>query len=132
MNKKIFKRYPALFLGMALIVVILAIAIINGAKGPGELDEFATCIDESGAKFYGAYWCSHCQNQKDMFGKSKKYLPYVECSTPSGNGQTLACEEAGIESYPTWVFPDGAQEVGEQSLEELASKTGCSLERDIE
>jgi hypothetical protein len=131
MKKKIFKRYPALFLGIALIIVILIIALVNGAKGPGELDEFATCINESGSKFYGAYWCSHCQNQKDMFGKSKKYLPYVECSTPNGNGQTLACEEAGIESYPTWVFPDGAQEVGEQSLEELASKTDCSLERDI-
>jgi thiol-disulfide isomerase/thioredoxin len=93
---------------------------------PGEFDTFASCIKDSGATFYGAFWCPHCQTQKAMFGKSAKLLPYVECSTPS-KSQTAACNEAGIESYPTWKFSDGSVVTGQQSFQQLADKTKCEI-----
>ncbi len=91
------------------------------------LDSFAKCLADKGAKFYGASWCGHCQNQKKMFGESVGFLPYVECSTPDGNDQTAACKENNITSYPTWVFTDGSRESGELSLQKLSEKTGCQL-----
>jgi thiol-disulfide isomerase/thioredoxin len=33
---------------------------------PGKYDEFAKCLTDNGAKFYGAFWCPHCQAQKKM------------------------------------------------------------------
>ena len=37
-------------------------------------------LREAGAKMYGAFWCSHCQEQKVYFGAdAQKDLPYVEC-----------------------------------------------------
>lgn len=91
------------------------------------LVNLANCLAEKGAKFYGAFWCGHCQNQKEMFGEAEKYLPYVECSTEDGKGQLDVCKEKNIVSYPTWEFSDGSREAGELSLEKLSEKTGCQL-----
>eukprot|EP00245_Coleochaete_scutata_P005636 TRINITY_DN19310_c0_g1_i1.p1 TRINITY_DN19310_c0_g1~~TRINITY_DN19310_c0_g1_i1.p1 ORF type:complete len:411 (+),score=62.47 TRINITY_DN19310_c0_g1_i1:86-1318(+) len=76
-----------------------------------------------GAKMYGAFWCSHCYEQKQMFGReAMKYVEYVECY-PDGyrRGVQLdpACEAAGVEGFPTWVV-NGKVLPGERSLEELA------------
>ncbi len=72
------------------------------------------------------YWCPHCQAQKKLFSNSTK-LPYVECSTPNGQGQLPICIEAGITGYPTWEFADGTRLDGERTLEELGTKTNCAL-----
>lgn len=97
---------------------------------PGQLDSFAQCLEEEGATFYGAFWCPHCAEQKRLFGKSEDALPYIECSTPDGQRQTPVCQEAGIQSYPTWEFADGGRLTGVVQLEELAEKTGCQLPED--
>lgn len=95
-----------------------------------DLNEFVTCLADKKVTFYGAFWCPHCQNQKKIFGEAAENLPYVECSTPDGNGQTQVCIDAKIRSYPTWVF--GEEVVpGEHSLEELSAKTGCGLPADL-
>jgi thiol-disulfide isomerase/thioredoxin len=114
---------------------VIAIVIIGGlvsllvvqAKKPGKYDSLAQCINNSGTKFYGAFWCPHCQATKAMFGKSAKLLPYIECSTPDSKGQLPVCTEKGIKGYPTWVFPDGSQISGEQTIQTLADKTKCPL-----
>ncbi|MEZ4210809.1 MAG: hypothetical protein R3B39_00715 [Candidatus Paceibacterota bacterium] len=117
-------------------IVIIAVAVIGGliilqtasnkeAGKPGQYDALATCLGEAGAKFYGAFWCPHCNNQKKAFGKSEKLLPYTECSTPDGNAQTQVCIDNEIQSYPTWIFADGSRLTGEQSPETLAEKTSC-------
>ena len=62
-----------------------------------ELDAFAQCITDSGATLYGAWWCPHCEAQREMFGTSEQYLPYQECSLPSSKSQNLVCKKAGIE-----------------------------------
>lgn len=115
--------------------MVLVVLIVGGTgayfgfrpEKPGQLDGFAQCVKDSGAEFYGTFWCSHCQNQKKLFGSSKQYLPYIECSSPDGESQNQICKDKGIEGYPTWVFGDGSRLSGELSLETLASKTQCVL-----
>lgn len=92
-----------------------------------DLDAFAACLGDKGAKFYGASWCSFCNAQKDLFGSSVALMPYIECAIEGEQGQTKICIDANIQSYPTWIFADGSQESGVQSLEKLANKTGCAL-----
>ncbi|MGC9599219.1 MAG: hypothetical protein ABSE18_02425 [Minisyncoccia bacterium] len=93
----------------------------------GTYDAFAKCIASTTTKFYGAFWCSHCEDQKREFGNAAQYLPYIECSTPDGSGETKACQDAGITEYPTWYFPDGSSSTGVQSPQMLSQKTGCPL-----
>lgn len=117
--------------GVAILVVILVIAggiwAFNASSGPGPYDSLAKCLGEKGAKFYGAFWCPHCKEQKELFGSSAKYLPYIECSTPDGKGQTDVCKQANIQSYPTWEFADGSRTSGVVALVSLAQKTSCPL-----
>jgi len=87
-------------------------------------DMFAECLSDAGAKFYGAFWCPHCQAQEALFKESKN-LPYVECSTPDGEGQTPICIKEGITGYPTWKFVDGTELGGVQTFAALAKKTAC-------
>ena len=123
-----------LYILIALVVlagiVFIIVAPARGS-GPGKYDAFATCIAQSGATFYGAFWCPHCQAQKKLFGTSAKLLPYVECSTPDASGQVKACTDKNITSYPTWELADGTRIPDENSagvtLETLAAKTGCVL-----
>lgn len=93
------------------------------------LEALANCLTEKGAKFYGAFWCSHCNNQKEMFGEAAKSLPYIECSTEDGNGQLDICKDNNVTGYPTWEFTDGTRETGELSPEKLAEKTGCQISK---
>jgi hypothetical protein len=110
----------------ALLAVYLYIQSIP--PPPGMYDAFAKCIAQSGAKFYGAFWCPHCAAQKQEFGSSEQYLPYVECSLPDDeSAQTQICIDKNIGSYPTWVFPDGSRLTGTTPLATLAQKTGCAL-----
>ena len=42
--------------------------------------DLARRLRAAGARFYGAFWCSHCFEQKVAFGAAAaKELPYVEC-----------------------------------------------------
>lgn len=121
-------KNKTIIITVALIVIGLVVALaIKSSSQPGKLDSFAQCLKENGAIFYGTFWCPHCQKQKELFDKSAKRLPYVECSTPDGRGQTVACKDKNIESYPTWEFKDGSRLNGEISLKQLAEKTGCLL-----
>ncbi len=127
-NINYMKSTTIIYIAIGIIIIGAGVFyFVNANSKPGKYDEFAKCLTASGAKFYGAFWCPHCQNQKAEFGKSAKYLPYIECSTLDGKGQLQVCKDAGIESYPTWVFPDGTRDSGEISFEELSQKTNCPL-----
>ncbi len=116
--------------GAAVLVVVgLVVFAANSSVGqgtPSPYDAFAQCLTDSGATMYGAWWCSHCENQKELFGSSFDNVNYIECST-AARTMNQTCSDAGIEGYPTWRFSDGSQLSGEQSLETLAQKSGCSL-----
>jgi hypothetical protein len=92
-------------------------------------DTFARCLSDRHLLMYGAYWCPHCAEQKEKFGASFRYAPYVECGIPGNlRGEQQACKDAGIKRFPTWQFPP----VGERierilSLEELSDRSGCPL-----
>lgn len=126
------KQQKTIFFSVLLVLVIALglVAVFETNKGPvepGKYDQFAMCLKDKGATFYGAFWCPHCQVQKKLFGSSAKLLPYVECSTPNGQSQTQICTDKNIEGYPTWEFADGSRLSGEVSLDTLAEKTGCVL-----
>ena len=112
---------------VALLLVGFVVWLVRTPGRPGKLDGFATCIKDSGAIFYGAFWCPHCQNQKTLFGPSARLLPYIECSTPDGKSQIPICTDAGVQGYPTWKFPNGTVETGELSLGRLSELTSCPL-----
>ena len=112
------------------IVLIFVIGFIYfGANNEPEIglyDDLARCIANSGAKMYGAYWCPHCLEQKELFGSSEIYLPYVECDPRGNNANPQACEEAGIEEYPTWIFANGEKITGKRELSDLSVRTSCT------
>src|SRR3989344_1139331 len=112
-------------IGLVLLPLIIYVLVASPKVSRGNYDQLAQCLTDKGAKMYGAYWCSHCQNQKRMFGPSFSKINSIECSLPDGKTQTQACQEAGIKSYPTWEFGDGSRLEGEVSLETLAQKTNC-------
>ena len=125
-NKKMKKNTLLLSLG-AILFVALVVWLVLAPSKPGKLDAFAQCINDSGTKYYGAFWCPNCKNQEAMFGLSAKLLPRTECSTPNGKGQLPICQDADIKGYPTWDFPDGSRETGTLPLERLSEKTTCPL-----
>jgi len=113
--------------------LLFAVKTMNKPAGNtrGQYDAFAQCLKDSGAVFYGAFWCPHCQEQKAAFGDSAHLLPYVECSTPDMKGQTQICKDKGITGYPTWIFKDGSKLSGLVEMKELAEKTACVLPGDV-
>ncbi|MEK7106802.1 MAG: protein disulfide isomerase family protein [Patescibacteria group bacterium] len=122
------KKRVLIFWLIVLALIVGGIGVsMSVSTGPGKLDSFARCIKDSGTVYYGAFWCPHCQATNKLFGKSKKLLPYVECSTPDGQRQMQICKDKNITGYPTWVFPDGNILTGERTLAELGAASGCTL-----
>lgn len=108
----------------ALLLLSLSLLLTSCGRN---LDSFAQCLEDEGAKMYGAYWCAACNEQKRLFGGSKDLIPYQECDQRGEDGDPLLCAQAGIQVYPTWIFADGTRSTGVQSLAELSKKTSCSL-----
>ncbi|MDR7538249.1 MAG: vitamin K epoxide reductase family protein [Armatimonadota bacterium] len=113
--------------GAALAVVaLLAVGYGRSAPGPavsGYAEGLARHLAASGARFYGAYWCPHCQDQKAIFGRAARALPYIECDPRGVAAQPQACISAGIRAYPTWDI-GGKRYEGFLSLDELARLSG--------
>ncbi len=96
--------------------------VFDPAAGPEDpyLKALATHLQDSGARFYGAYWCRACQEQKALFTASAKRLPYTECAPSGPNGPlTAACTIQDIRRYPTWLV-EGRRLTGVVDIERLA------------
>eukprot|EP00667_Euglena_gracilis_P010269 EG_transcript_10452 len=93
----------------------------------------AARLEALGAQMYGAYWCSHCYDQKQTLGREAfERLPYVECDSNGVNSQRQTCKARGVKGYPTWEVRD-ALLPGEKSLDELeaivaAAEAGGDIE----
>lgn len=75
-----------------------------------------------GATFYGAWWCSHCFHQKNLFGtEGARKLPYLECDKDDQGRQK--CVAAKVKAFPTWVLGSERRE-GVQSLAQLSAWSG--------
>jgi uncharacterized membrane protein len=97
---------------------------IKSVSTPAEI-ELATHLTQKGAKMYGSYQCSHCQEQKQLFGKKAwEKVTYIECAADAiKNPQPNLCQAAGITGYPTWSI-DGKLDPGVKRLAKLGSMTG--------
>ena len=92
---------------------------ITTISGEAEI-ALAKHLTSIGAKKYGAFWCPHCYEQKQLFGKKAfKEVDYIECAKEGKNPQPQACVAAGIKSFPTWEI-DGKLYPGVQTPQELA------------
>jgi hypothetical protein len=112
-----------------LIGAVFAGVFYFGQRTAHKNDAFAKCLSDRGVKMYGAYWCPHCQEQKEKFGASFAYAPYVECGIKGDlHGVAQVCRDAGIKHYPTWQFPPTGERVERVfTLEELSDRTGCAV-----
>jgi uncharacterized membrane protein len=98
--------------------------VIERTSGQAEI-ALAQHLKAVGAKMYGAYWCPHCLDQKELFGKeAAKEYPYVECAPDGQNSQTALCQaNENIKGFPTWEI-NGQYYPGTQTLQQLADLTG--------
>lgn len=91
------------------------------------IERLAKFMTDKGMVMYGAYWCSHCNEQKKEFGEAFKYVDYVECDAQGENANPDECVAQGIKGYPTWIF-EGNKYSGKKTLAELARIVGFSNE----
>lgn len=88
-------------------------------------------LQSIGAKLYGAFWCSHCVDQKQMFGhEAEKLLNYVECypdGVKQGTKMAKACSEVDLKYFPSWEI-NGQVFSGKKQFSELARLSGIKLE----
>ncbi|HIK28779.1 MAG: hypothetical protein N3E45_12750 [Oscillatoriaceae bacterium SKW80] len=81
-------------------------------------------LKSKGAKMYGAFWCRHCQMQKQLFGEEAfAIIDYIECDARGENARPQLCKAARIQGYPTWEI-NGKLYPGMQTLEKLADLSG--------
>lgn len=113
-----------ILLGVGIAAVAIVGWLHSRQQTSGALDEFAQCLVAQGAVMYGAEWCPHCQNEKEAFGNSFRFIPYVECPA-----EPKTCIAKNITGYPTWIIKDKLYE-GEQGLQKLSLISGCALPAD--
>ncbi|MFA5683654.1 MAG: vitamin K epoxide reductase family protein [Lysobacteraceae bacterium] len=114
-------------IAMLACVIIAMQLYYSGLFSPRpdpRMQALAEHLDRSGAKFYGAFWCPSCGEQKKLFGGAADALPYVECHPEGRQGAVaLACVTADIRSFPTWVVR-GRSYTEIMQPEELAQRSG--------
>ena len=111
---------------IALIVVIVligvfALNILLGGQEEIASDSFAQCLAEKGAKMYGTEWCSHCNDQKEMFGEAFRFIDFIDC-----DADRSICNAEKITGYPTWQI-NGQNFQGTKSLKALSELSSCEL-----
>ena len=97
---------------------------------------------ECNAVMYGAFWCPHCQRQKEMFGREAwSKINYVECDSRGEGNKASVCLAKGVNGFPTWKISKrgigGKNDFdfsGEMPLLELAKRIGYkgSFDPDLE
>lgn len=91
----------------------------GASRRPGR---FCQALTDSGTRFFGAAWCPHCTDQRQLlFQDGGKFLPFVEVTNPDRTPNQVAIDE-GVTEYPTWEFPDGTRLTGVQSLQTLSQR----------
>lgn len=103
---------------------------VTTTSGAAEI-ELAEYLTEIGVKKFGAFWCPHCYEQKQLFGKEAfDKIDYIECAEGGKNPQPRVCSAANLEGFPTWDV-NGERLSGTQTLEQLADASGYEGSRDF-
>jgi len=62
--------------------------------------QLSTSLQTLDARMYGAYWCSHCFEQKQTLGReAMSKIPYIECSQDGLDSQTSLCKAKDLPGY---------------------------------
>jgi len=109
------------WMAVAMLAAVGLLLLGYGASAPQvAANDYATGLAKhlsaSGAKFYGAYWCPHCADQKAMFGQAAALLPYIECDPRSPAGRAPGLRHGRGESI---------SDLGDQRT----ALRGCTLPR---
>ena len=98
------------------------IQAISAEENQARVD-FAKFLTKNKIVMYSAWYCSHCQNQKDLFGQDAlKELTIVECANKGEFKFNDVCVNKQIEATPSWEI-DNEIITGTTSLKELAELT---------
>ena len=93
---------------------------VVSASTPATL-ALAEHLTSTGAVMYSAYWCPHCHDQKELFGKeATAKLKIVECAPDGRNSQAALCASKNIQGFPTWEIK-GQLDSGQKTLSKLAA-----------
>jgi hypothetical protein len=98
----------------------------------------ANHLKSKGSVMYGAFWCPHCQHQKELFGKEAwSLMNYVECS-PKGyyyNKDEVGKVAKQLDGFPTWKFGSKGGKSdwmsGEMPLERIAKLSNYEKDWDV-
>ncbi|QPN62183.1 vitamin K epoxide reductase family protein [Synechococcus sp. CBW1004] len=81
-------------------------------------------LSRTGARMYSAYWCPHCHDQKELFGKeAAAKLTVIECAPDGRDSQAELCSTKNIQGYPSWEI-NGKLDSGVKPLARLAEMSG--------
>lgn len=105
---------------------------ITATSGAAEIG-LAQHLTSIGARMFGAYWCPHCHDQKQLFGQqAASQIIYVECAPDGAKPQADLCKATeGLTGYPTWEV-NGKLYSGTQTLDQLAAASGYQGERNFQ
>lgn len=94
------------------------------ATSSSEAISLAEHLTATGAVMYSAYWCPHCHDQKELFGKeASDRLKVIECAADGRDNQRELCESKKLEGFPTWEI-EGRLDSGVKPLARLAELSG--------
>ena len=126
MTRKTNAVLPVIILFAVSLFLLVPLAW-SGSEDSNGLDTFAQRSAEIKQSCTAASFASYCDDQKALFGKSFRYVAYVECSVRGGRQMTFPCVAAQVRFTPTWIFANGDRLTGFQPLKVLSEKTGCKL-----
>lgn len=120
---------------LAIVVLVATLGIYSDQYIVSESNTakiaLARYLTRSDAKMYGAFSCSYCQDQKELFGqKAFSQIEYIECDLKGKNPRPNLCKTANIQAFPTWQIDDELYQ-GVRSLEELADLSGYIGDRNF-
>ena len=94
------------------------------SQSKSEAIALAEHLKSIGAVMYSAYWCPHCHDQKEMFGKeASTILQIVECAPDGRDSQMELCKSKELEGFPSWEI-NGSISSGVLNLADLVELSG--------
>ena len=104
--------------------------LVTSESSPATI-ALAKHLTAGGAVMYSAYWCPHCHEQKELFGKeASKLLTVVECAADGENNQADLCRSKGLQGFPSWEI-NGTIDSGVKPLQKLAELSGYNGNTDF-
>ena len=119
-------KFVIVLVAVITVSATLSLGAVTGyfgalGEGPSSTDLFAECLTQKDVSVYVMEGCTHCREQKQLFGSSFNYLSSTDCAF-----DLKKCTDLGIRNVPAWII-GGEKYEGVQSLEKLSEMTGCPL-----